>query len=139
MATGSWSDEGIEWVLDNIPTLYLGLIHSTGWSAIAEGDTAAQNGGTNGWRESSAYSESVRQTYSPAAASSKSTTNAASTADFSINATATMKGTVWASTSVKADTSGVHGGAVLFTGGDRSVVNGNTLKVTFVDTGADAT
>lgn len=106
---------------------YLGLIDSTGYSAVAAGDTASSHAG---WAESTAYSQATRPAASWASASggSKSLSSAAS---FSINATATIKGAFLVSNSTKSGTSGVLYSAGLFSGGDRSVANGDTLNVSY--------
>ena len=106
---------------------YLGLIDSTGYSAVAAGDTASSHAG---WAESTAYSQSTRPAASWASASggSKALSSAAS---FSINATATIKGAFLVSNSTKSGTTGVLYSAGLFSGGDRTVANGDTLNVSY--------
>lgn len=116
-------------------TWYVGLIHSTNYGAgPAAGDTMSSHAG---WEEGTEYSESVRQEWQEGAASSQQITNATS-ADFSINATATMKGLFLCSDSTKGGTSGTLWTSVLFSGGDQSVGNGDVLKVTYTVTAARA-
>lgn len=105
---------------------YLGLIDNAGYTAVAAGDTAASHGG---WTESTAYSEGTRPapSWGAAAAGSK----ASSATAFSINATATIKGAFLISNSTKGGTTGILYSAGLFTAGDKSVANGDTLNVTY--------
>jgi hypothetical protein len=105
---------------------FVGLIDSVSYSAIAAGDTAASH---SGWTEATAYTEANRPAFSPAAASAGSLDNSASKATFSINATKTIKGAFVISNSTKGGTTGILYNAALFSGGDRSVVNGDTLAV----------
>lgn len=105
---------------------FLGLIDSAGWSAVNVADTAASH---SGWTESTAYSNSTRPapSWGAAAAGSKASTATA----FNINGTATIKGTFLISNSTKGGTTGILYSAGLFTGGDRAVVNGDRLDVTY--------
>jgi len=104
---------------------YLSLITSTGYSAIAAGDTMSSH---SGWAESSAYSNSTRvaPSFSSASSGSKATSSAVA---FTINATDTIKGGFITSNNTKAGTTGILYSAGLFTGGDRSVASGDTLNV----------
>lgn len=105
---------------------FLGLVDSVSYSAVAAGDTASSHAG---WVESVAYSNSTRPapSWGSAASSSKASTATA----FNINATATIKGAFLISNSTKGGTSGLLYSAGLFTGGDRAVVSGDTLNVTY--------
>lgn len=110
-------------------TWFLGLIDSTGWSAVAAGDTAATHAG---WAESTAYSNSTRPAPSWGAAASASKASTATA--FNVNATATIKGAFLISNSTKGGTTGILYSAGLFSGGDRAVANGDTLNVTYTAT-----
>lgn len=105
---------------------YLGLISSSGYTAVAAGDTSAAHGG---WTESTAYSNGTRPapSWGAAAAGSKASTATA----FNINAGDTIKGAFLISNSTKGGSTGVLYSAGLFTGGDRAVINGDTLNVTY--------
>lgn len=105
---------------------YLGLIGSTGYSAVAAGDTSASHAG---WTESTAYSNATRPapSWGGASAGSKASTATA----FTINATDTIKGAFLISVSTKGGTTGVLYSAGLFSGGDRTVANLDTLNVTY--------
>lgn len=111
-----------------ITTWYLGLISAT--PTAAAGDTHASH---SGWTEVTAYSESVRQTFVEAAASSGSTTNSASVAVFTINADSTaIGGALLSSVSTKNSSSGsdILYAVGAFTGGNVTLSNGSTLQLT---------
>lgn len=98
--------------------------------------TTASNFATNA-TESTAYSESTRQAWTPnGAASGQSVSNSSSKATFSINATKTMYGAALLSSSTKSGTSGK-----MYAGGQfsssRSVISGDSLLVTATFTSAD--
>lgn len=107
-------------------TWYLGLIGSTSYTAVASGDTASSHAG---WTESTAYGNSTRP--APSWGSASSGSKASTATAFSINATATIKGSFLISNSTKGGTTGILFSCGLFSGGDRSVVNGDTLNVTY--------
>ena len=120
----------------------MGLIESTGYSAIAAGNTAANitaaGGGspTNGWNEATSSMCASRGTPSFGTASSGSLATS-SAVSFSIIASATIKGAFMlcrsaagtAPTTTVGNTNGALYSAGLFSGGDRAVVNGDTLNV----------
>jgi hypothetical protein len=110
-----------------IASWYLGLIDNASYSALAAGDTMSSH---SGWIESSAYSQSTRPQWSPGAASGQSISNGTSV-DFSVNATATIKGVFLASDNTKGGTTGTLFSTALFSGGNQAVANGDTLKVTY--------
>jgi hypothetical protein len=87
--------------------------------------------------ESTAYSEANRVTWVEAGVSSQSITNSASPADFSINATKTMYGAFLISNNTKSGTTGTLAAASRFAA-SRSVVNLDTLSITYTLTAADA-
>lgn len=112
-------------------TWYVGLTDGT--PTVAAADTMASHAG---WAEVTAYSESVRETLTLGTVASQSVDNSASKASFSINAGATVGGCFVTSNNTKGGTTGILYGAGAFSGGDRSVVNGDTLNVTVTLTAA---
>ncbi|CAB4123720.1 hypothetical protein UFOVP48_69 [uncultured Caudovirales phage] len=113
-------------------TWYLGLITGPGAGVtVAFADTMASHAG---WTESTAYSNANRVTAIFAAATSANpsvVTNSASAAAFNINTTATIAGAFLVNSNTKSGTTGVLFSASNFTGGDRNVVSGDTLNVTY--------
>lgn len=96
-----------------------------------------------GYTESTAYTEANRPTWSGAAASSKSVTNSASKAVFSINATKTIYGAALVGGGTDGNTKGnTAGGGTLFnvsrfSSGSKEVESGDTMKVTVTITAQD--
>jgi hypothetical protein len=82
-----------------------------------------------GWAESTAYSESVRQTLTLGTPSAGSVSNTASKATFTINATATIGGAFMASNSTKSGTTGTLYGGGAFSA-NRSLFSSDVLTVT---------
>lgn len=105
---------------------YMGLISSSGYSAIAAADTASSHAGWNEW---TGYSESTRQLWGQGTAASQSVTNS-TPVTFSINASGTVKGAFIITNSTKGGTTGKLWAAALFTA-DVPVNNGDQLKVTY--------
>lgn len=122
----------------------MGLIESTGYSAIAAGNTAgsitAVGGGSpaNGWNEatSSMCAARVAPTFGSASSGSLAFSSAAS---FAILASATIKGAFLlmrstagtAPSTTVGNTSGALYSAGLFSGGDRLVAASDTLNVSY--------
>lgn len=109
---------------------YLGLITGPAASTtIAAGDTLASH---IGWTENTSYSGNRKAVTfgTPTLADPSVVSNSASPAQFSITGTATIAGAFLAS--VNTGTSGILFSASDFQSpGDRSVVNGDTLNVTY--------
>ena len=128
-------DEGINHILDvqfhaesQVTTWYVGL---KGAGAEAAGDTLSSHAG---WSEFTDYSGN-RQEFVEAAASSKSITNTASPAVFSITGSGTVAGCMVSS--VLSGTSGKLFSATDFAA-SRTVANTDVINVTWTLTGADA-
>ena len=113
-------------------TWYLGLYGAASSNNPAAGDTMASHAG---WTEETGYSQSTRPACSFASASVADPsviTNSASPATFSINATAVIGGAFLTSDNTKGGTTGILFSASDFgSPGDRSVVSGDTLTVTY--------
>jgi hypothetical protein len=113
-------------------TWYIGLYGSGATNDPAAGDTMASHAG---WTEVTDYSQATR----PAATFGTATTadpsvidNSGSVAVFSINGTTTVGGAFLTSDNTKGGTSGTLFSAADFQSpGDRSVVLGDTLNVTY--------
>ncbi len=130
-------DEGLNHILDTefvsgsqVTTWYIGLVDNSGFSAFADADTMASHAG---WSESTVYSQATRPQWTVGSASSRQVTNA-STVDFSINGSATLKGIFVTSNNTKGGSSGVLWATAAFSS-TVSVVNGDTLKVTYTVSG----
>ena len=111
-------------------TWYLGLITGPGVTTSAT-DTMS----SHGWTEFTGYSQSTRVTCSFGSATSANPSvisNSSSPAAFSITSTGTVGGAFLASNSTKSGTTGILFSEKAFSSpGDRSVVNGDTLTVTY--------
>jgi hypothetical protein len=115
-----------------ITTWYLGLYGPAASNTPAAGDTMASHAG---WTEVAPYSNATRvaATFATATLGNPSVvTNSASPATFNINSTATVGGAFLTSGSAKSGTTGTLFSAADFSApGDRSVVSGDVLSVTY--------
>jgi len=115
-----------------ITTWYIGLYGAGASNTPAAGDTMASHAG---WTEVVPYSNATRPacTFATATTANPSVaTNSASVASFNINTTATVGGAFLVSNSTKSGTTGTLFSAADFSApGDRSVVSGDTLNVTY--------
>ena len=113
-----------------ITSWYLGLITGPGVTTSAT-DTM----GTHGWTEFTGYSNSTRVAASFTAATNANpsvVTNSSSVASFNINATGTVGGAFLTSGSAKSGATGTLFSEKAFSSpGDRSVVSGDVLAVTY--------
>jgi hypothetical protein len=112
---------------------YIGLITGPGsGTTIAAGDTMSSHAG---WTENTSYSNANRPTATFGTATTADPSvidNSASPASFSINGTATIAGAFLTSSNTKSGTTGILFSTSDFTApGDRAVVSGDTLNVTY--------
>jgi hypothetical protein len=111
---------------------YLGLYGSGATNSPAAGNTMASHGS---WTEVTDYSQATRPVCTfgtPTTANPSVATNSASPATFSINATTVVGGAFLTSDNTKGGTTGTLYSAADFSApGDRSVVSGDTLSVTY--------
>jgi hypothetical protein len=115
-----------------VTTWYLGLYGAAASNTPAAGDTMASHAG---WTEIVPYSNANRVTATLAASTNANpsvVTNTASPAVFNIDNTATVGGAFLTSANDKSGSTGTLFSAADFgSPGDRSVVNGDTLSVTY--------
>lgn len=115
-----------------ITSWYIGLYGAAASNNPAASDTMSSHAG---WTEVTDYSESTRVAATFAAATNANpsvVTNTASKAVFSINGTTTVGGAFLTSNSTKGGTTGTLFSAADFGApGDRSVVSGDILNVTY--------
>jgi hypothetical protein len=115
-----------------ITTWYIGLYGAGASNTPAAGDTMSSHAG---WTEVVPYSNATRvaATFVTATTANPSVaTNSASPSAFTINATSTVGGAFLTSGSAKSGTTGTLFSASDFTSpGDRAVVSGDTLNVTY--------
>ncbi len=115
-----------------ITSFFLGLYGAGASNTPAAADTMSSHAG---WTEVTAYSNATRVavTFATATTANPSVaTNTASPAVFNINGTTTVGGAFLTSGSVKGGTTGTLFSAADFgSPGDRSVVNSDTLSVTY--------
>jgi hypothetical protein len=111
---------------------YIGIYGSGSTNSPAAGDTMSSHAG---WTEVVAYSQATRPACTfgtPTTANPSVATNSASPATFSINGTTTVGGAFLTSNNTKSGTTGTLYSAADFSApGDRSVVSGDTLSVTY--------
>ena len=115
-----------------VTTWYIGLYGAGASNSPAAGDTMASHAG---WTEVVAYSEANRPTATLAAATNANpsvVTNSANKATFTMNGTTTVGGAFLTSNNTKSGTTGTLFSAADFQApGDRSVVSGDVLNVTY--------
>jgi hypothetical protein len=95
---------------------------------VAAADTMASHGG---WTENQSYSQGTRPAWSGVAGAAGQSSNSASPAVYSANAGSTAGGAFMASNSTKGGTTGTLFCVAPFTGGDRTLLSGDTLNVTY--------
>jgi hypothetical protein len=125
---------GLNHVLDTVfhggtpvTTWYFGLVNGGTTPTYAAADTMGSHAG---WTEYTTYSQTNRVAWDEGAASSGSTTNSV-TSDFSMNGSGTVAGVFLTSSATKSGTTGTLFATANFSGGNQTVSNGDTLKVTY--------
>ncbi len=116
-----------------ITTWYIGLIDSADYSALADADTMSSHAG---WVENEDYTAANRPAWGAGTASGRQITNA-STVDFAMNATVTIKGLFicgGTGTATKGGTTGTLWSTGLF-GTPVACNSGDTLKITYTIAG----
>lgn len=109
---------------------YIGLVDNDGFSAFAAGDIMSSHGG---WAEITAYDEANRPQWTAGTASTRQITNA-STVNFTISATKTLKGLFVTSNNTKGGTTGTLWSTAAF-GSTVSVADNDVIKVTYTVSG----
>lgn len=109
-------------------TWYLGLVDSGG--TYAAGNTMGSHAA---WTENTGYSQGNRPTatFGTSTTADPSVIATSSASAFSITATSTIAGAFLTSDNTKGGTSGILFSVGNFTGGNRSVVSGDTLNVSY--------
>jgi hypothetical protein len=110
---------------------YIGLVDASGFSAYAAGDTLGSHAD---WNETTDYSGGNRATATFGTATTADPSvidNSGSVGVFNIDATVTIKGAFLCNVQDNTSNSGLLFSASSFTGGDRSVISGDTLNVTY--------
>jgi hypothetical protein len=133
-------NEGLDHILEStlaggsqITTWYVGLLNDS--PTVAATDTMSSHAG---WTENTNYDEAVRQTWTPGSVASQSVDNSASKATFTMDTDSdTVAGAFLVSNSTKSGSTGVLYSGGAFSGGDKSVDDGDTLTVTLTATQAD--
>ncbi|MEM7706599.1 MAG: hypothetical protein AAF358_13655 [Pseudomonadota bacterium] len=107
---------------------FMGLTDGT--PTVAAGDTMASHAG---WVEVTDYANATRRAMTFAAASAASISNTGFEVVFTINATVTVGGLFITTSNVKGGTAGILYAGGPFSGGDRSLVNLDTVTCTFTN------
>lgn len=110
-----------------VTTWYLGLINGGSTPTLAAADTMASHAG---WTEYTTYSQTNRVAWDETAAAAGSTTSN-TTSDFSMSGSGTVAGGFLTSVSTKSGTTGTLFMTATFSGGNQTVSNGDTLKLTY--------
>jgi hypothetical protein len=130
-------DEGLDKILDDMfnagsqsSLWYLGLVDNAGWTSFADADDMGSHAG---WTESTVYTAGTRPQWTVGAAAARQVTNA-STVDFAINGSATLKGIFVCDDDTKSGTSGTLWATAAFSS-TIVVASSDTLKVTYTVSG----
>lgn len=116
---------------------YVGLVDNAGWTGYNAADTMASHSSPNAWAENTQYSNSTRPQWSPGAPSGNAIVNAA-TMNFAMTATATIHGLFVCTDNTVGGVTGTIFATASFVGGNQGVGPGDTLKVTYTVSAANA-
>ena len=105
---------------------YLGLISSSGFSAISGSDTMAAHAG---WSEITAYGSATRPQWTPLSVSGKLAQNT-DTVNFTMSATSSLRGIFVVSENTKGGTSGILWATALLPAAQQ-LVNNQVIRVTY--------
>lgn len=106
---------------------YIGLVNSS--ATFAAGDSMTSH---LGWTENVSYTQGARPTLAfGAATTANPSVITATSATFTMNATATIGGAFVSTSATKSGTTGTLFSEGNFTGGNRAVISGDTLNVTY--------
>jgi len=138
-----WTNEGLDSLLDVY--FHASTQLTTWYCLIFESDTTPDSSTTYAtpvFTESTAYDEANRPEYVEAASSSRSITNSANKATFTMNATKTIYGAALVAGGTDADTKGdAAGGGTLAVAGkfdtSRSVLDDDVINLTYTVSAAD--
>lgn len=107
---------------------YLGLVNSTGFTSVAEGDTMASHAG---WTEFQTYDETTRQLWTPTTSTDKSVTGTG-VQIFTVGTVSaqSIQGLFVTDSIAKGGTSGLLWATALFSA-PAAVLTGDTFRVTY--------
>jgi len=128
---------------DLLTQYFKGAAYTAAWFvALVDGGAAPTYNAADtmashaGWTENVGYSNATRVTWTGGTAVAGQIDNTASPAAFNINATGTIAGQFMTTVNTKSGTTGILYSESNFTQGNRSVVNGDTLNCTAIETAA---
>lgn len=130
-------DVGLNKILDDMfvggsqsSLWYLGLVDNDGFTAFNAADVMSSH---TGWSETTVYAAGTRPQWTVGSAAARQVTNA-STVDYAINDTETLKGIFVVDENTKGGTTGTLWATAAFSS-TIGVTSGDTLKVTYTVSG----
>lgn len=130
-------DVGLHYVLDTsfrnttqLTAWYIGLVDNSGFSAFAAADTMASH---SGWSEFTTYTETVRGTWGPPAAATRTLANT-TTVDYTMSGGGTLKGLFLTSDDTKSGTAGTLWATAAFAT-TVAVLSSDIIRATYSITG----
>lgn len=113
-----------------VTSWHMGLINNAGFTALSNADTMASH---SGWAEATVYDQTDRPEWTAGTATGRAITNS-TTVDFTMNATATIRGVFIASNLTKGGTTGILWATAAFAS-NVNVVDNDVLKITYTVSG----